>query len=379
MNYLKILVEMGRPEGSMPSPNSVLVVEDEENIRELLQEVLAGAGYVCDTAVNGQEAIEKLRRKGFDLVITDILMPVKSGMDLLKEARALSPDTAFIMVTAVDDTSTAIEAMRLGADNYLLKPFNLAEVTVSVDKALQRRRLVLENRDYQYNLERKVQERTAQLRETLGRLEESYKATLEILRAALDTRDIETYAHSERVTLYALRLAKEIGMSGSELGVLEKGVFLHDIGKIGIPDSILLRPGKLTKEEMEVMKTHAELGMRLIYRVDFLREAAQIVYSHQEHYDGGGYPRRLRGEQIPLGARVFAVVDALDAMTSDRPYRRAIPFSAAREEIVRTSGRQFDPKVVEAFLRVPEREWIAARRRVNIGGRHAKEMKKALT
>lgn len=363
----------------MPSPNSVLVVEDEENIRELLQEVLAGAGYVCDTAVNGQEAIEKLRRKGFDLVITDILMPVKSGMDLLKEARALSPDTAFIMVTAVDDTSTAIEAMRLGADNYLLKPFNLAEVTVSVDKALQRRRLVLENRDYQYNLERKVQERTAQLRETLGRLEESYKATLEILRAALDTRDIETYAHSERVTLYALRLAKEIGMSGSELGVLEKGVFLHDIGKIGIPDSILLRPGKLTKEEMEVMKTHAELGMRLIYRVDFLREAAQIVYSHQEHYDGGGYPRRLRGEQIPLGARVFAVVDALDAMTSDRPYRRAIPFSAAREEIVRTSGRQFDPKVVEAFLRVPEREWIAARRRVNIGGRHAKEMKKALT
>jgi putative nucleotidyltransferase with HDIG domain len=357
----------------------ILVVENEENIRALLQELLSVEGYVCDTAVNGADALDKLRRGGYHLVLTDILMPVKSGMDLLKEARVLSPDTAFIMVTAVNDTETAIEAMRLGADNYLLKPFNVGEVTISVQKALQRRRLMLENRDYQLNLERKVQERTEQLRDTLTQLEGSYQSTLELLRAALDTRDVETYAHSERVTRYTLRLAKEVGLAGRELEVLEKGVFLHDIGKIGIPDAILLRPGKLTDGEMEIMKTHAELGMRLLSRVDFLHEAAEIVYSHQERFDGTGYPRRLRGNQIPRGARVFAVVDALDAMTSDRPYRRAVPFLVAREEIARASGHQFDPNMVEAFLRVPEAEWAEVRRQVDLYKNIEKNAKKVLT
>src|SRR5579863_6886408 len=159
-----------------------------------------------------------------------------------------------------------------------------------------------------------VQSGPQQLQDTMRRLEESYQTTLELLRAALDARDVETYAHSERVTHYALRLAEEMGLGRRAIDVLEQGVFLHDIGKIGIPDAILLRPGKLTQSEMEVMKTHAELGMKLISRVDFLQEAAEIVYSHQEHYDGNGYPRRLKGEAIPLNARVFSVVDALDAM-----------------------------------------------------------------
>ncbi|HET6369814.1 MAG TPA: HD domain-containing phosphohydrolase [Nitrospiria bacterium] len=357
----------------------ILVVENEENIRALLQEVLLAEGYDCDAAVNGANALEKLRCREYHLVLTDILMPVKSGMDLLKEARILSPDTAFIMVTAVNDTETAIEAMRLGADNYLLKPFNVAEVAIGVQKALHRRRLMLENRDYQQNLERRVQERTEQLRDTLTRLEGSYQSTLDLLRAALDTRDVETYAHSERVTRYTLRLAREVGMVGRELEILEKGVFLHDIGKIGIPDAILLRPGKLTDGEMEIMKTHAELGMRLLSRVDFLHEVAEIVYSHQERFDGTGYPRRLRGDQIPRGARVFAVVDALDAMTSDRPYRRAVPFSIARQEIARASGRQFDPNMVEAFLRVPEGEWAEVRRQVDLYKNIEKIEKKVLT
>ena len=345
----------------------ILVVEDEEHIRLLLQQLLSGAGYRCDVAADGGQAIEMLRKSSYSLVLADILMPVRSGLELLKEARGVCPDTAFIMITAVYDTDTAVEAMRLGADNYLLKPFHLAQVTVSVEKALYRRQLLLENRDYQLNLERKVDERTEQLRDAMKRLEESYKSTLEILRAALDARDIETYAHSERVTLYALRLAREVGIEGREVEVLENGVFLHDIGKIGIPDAILLRPGKLTEQEMDVMRTHAELGMRLISRVDFLRDAAEIVYSHQERYDGTGYPRHLKGEEIPLGARVFSVVDALDAMTSDRPYRRAVPFPVAAQEIARVSGCQFDPKVVEAFLRIPEQDWIEVRRRVDLG------------
>jgi len=345
----------------------ILVVDDEENIRSLLQELLTAAGYRCDLAKDGQEALEKIRSTPYGLILADVLMPVKSGMELLREARAICPDLGFIMITAVYDTEIAVEAMRLGADNYLLKPFNLTEVALSVEKALRRRQLVLENRDYQLNLERKVLERTDQLQDTMRRLEESYQTTLELLRAALDARDVETYAHSERVTHYALRLAEEMGLGRRAIDVLEQGVFLHDIGKIGIPDAILLRPGKLTQSEMEVMKTHAELGMKLISRVDFLQEAAEIVYSHQEHYDGNGYPRRLKGEAIPLNARVFSVVDALDAMTSDRPYRRAVPFSAASIEIARVSGRQFDPKVVEAFLRIPEKEWLEVRGRVNLG------------
>jgi putative nucleotidyltransferase with HDIG domain len=359
--------------------DSILVVENEENIRALLREALSAAGYGCDTAVNGDDALNKIRFKEYHLVLSDILMPVKSGMELLKDTRTFSPDTAFIMMTGVHDTETAVEAMRLGADNYLLKPFNVGQVTISVEKALHRRRLMLENRDYQQNLERMVRERTEELRDTLTRLEESYQSSLELLRAALDARDIETYAHSERVTRYTLRLAREVGMAGRDLDVLEKGVFLHDIGKIGIPDAILLRPGKLTEEEMEIMKTHSELGMRLLSRVDFLREAAEIVYSHQERYDGTGYPRRLRGDQIPLGARVFAVMDALDAMTSDRPYRRAVPFSVAREEIARSSGCQFDPRMVEAFLKVPEEEWIKVRCQVDLYKNIGKNHKKVLT
>ncbi|MBI3805153.1 MAG: response regulator [Nitrospirae bacterium] len=347
----------------MGKKGKILIVDDEENIRDILFEVLSNEGYQCERAAGGEEALALLKQRPFQLVLSDILMPGLSGIGLLKGAKVADPDLAFVMVTAVHAAETAIEAMRLGADNYLIKPFNLDEVILSVEKALHRRRLVIENRAYQLHLEKMVEDRTQELQQALRKIELSYRATLEALGSALDTRDIGTHAHSKRVTHYALLLGSALGMPGHDLEILERGVYLHDIGKIGIPDDILLRPGKLTKQEMEIMMTHAELGKRLLSRIDFLREPSEIVYSHQERYDGTGYPRGLKGEEIPLGARVFAIVDALDAMTSDRPYRKALPFEAARAEIIRAAGAQFDPEIVRIFTSIPKEQWLKARER----------------
>jgi putative two-component system response regulator len=347
----------------MEKEGRILIVDDEKSIRDILLEVLSAEGYECRSAEGSQEALAILKKCPFELVLSDILMPGMSGVDLLKQAKRFYPDLAFVMVTAVHAAETAIEAMRLGADNYIIKPFKFEEVILSIEKALHRRKLVLENRDYQLHLEKKVEERTLELKQALKKIQASYKATLEALGSALDTRDIGTHAHSKRVTHYALLLGQAVGMSGHELEVLERGVYLHDIGKIGIPDDILLRPGKLTKQEMEIMMTHAELGMRLLSKIDFLKEASEIVYSHQERFDGSGYPRGLKGREIPMGARVFSIVDALDAMTSDRPYRKALPFEAARAEIVRSSGIQFDPDIVNVFMNIQKETWLKARDR----------------
>src|SRR2546425_6693941 len=191
----------------------------------------------------------------------------------------------------------------------------------------------------------------------MKRSEMTYDETLEALGAALELRDTDTAGHSRRVSLYCLELARPMGCSNEQLKEIARGAYLHDIGKIGIPDAILLKPGKLTEQEMAIMQTHARIGYELVHRIAFLAPAAEIVLTHQERYDGTGYPQRLSKNQIPIGSRIFAVADTLDAMTSDRPYRRALPFSAAREEIIRESGRQFDPEVVKVFLSLPQTVW----------------------
>ena len=203
-------------------------------------------------------------------------------------------------------------------------------------------------------LKSQVHQHARNLQLALQRLESTYRETLKALGAALDTRDIETHAHSERVAQYALTLGRVINMSVPELVTLERGVYLHDIGKIGIPDRVLLKDGSLRQEEWDVMKRHPQLGYRLASRVEFLKDAAKIILAHHERYDGTGYPYGLCGETIPLGARVFAVVDALDAITSDRPYRKARPLSAARVEIASYRGAQFDPQIIDAFMSIPE-------------------------
>ena len=327
----------------------ILIVDDEEMIRTMQAESLEEQGYVCLTAGGADEALLLAQRHPVDLALIDINMPGRSGVQLLREIKESSPDMAAIMVTAVDDVNTAMECLSLGASDYLLKPFHIERLELSVRNALERRRLLLENRAYQHRLEEKVQTQTAQIRETLTQLREAYDITLTSLARALDTREKEVGFHSERVRRYTLVLAGTLAVPEPQLGEMARGALLHDIGKIGISDSILLKPGRLDEAEWTEMHRHPQLGYDIIADIGFLVDAAQIVLNHHERFAGGGYPRGLKGEEIPLGARIFAVIDTLDAMTSDRPYRMALPYKAVVEEVKRCSGTQFDPKVVDAF------------------------------
>lgn len=233
-----------------------------------------------------------------------------------------------------------------------------------VSRALEHGRLIKQNATYRQNLEDIVSSRTDRLRETMLDLERSYDATLEAMGDALDLRDEETEGHSRRVTAYTIALGREMGLKAEQLKVIARGAFLHDLGKIATPDSILLKPGKLDAEEMCIMREHCRQGYQIVSKIPFLADASEIVYSHQERFDGTGYPRRLQGEQIPLGARIFAIADTLDAMTSDRPYRKGTSFKIARDEIERCSGTQFDPAVVEVFLRIPLESWDELRKEI---------------
>ena len=335
----------------------ILVVDDEEAIREVVSTLLEAQGYACTVRQNGRLALEAFREGAFDLVLSDIVMPEMDGLKLLAELRRDDPDVPVIMVTAMHDISIALEAIRAGAYDYILKPFERDQLHMSVRRALDHRQLVLENRTYQSDLEHLVAERTQQLSIALQDLEQSYDYTLEALGGALDAKDAETEGHCQRVTAFTITIAQKMGVDKGLLRQIARGAFLHDIGKMGVPDQILRKPGPLTNEEREIMRKHCEIGYSVLQRIPFLKEAAEIVLSHQECFDGSGYPRGLKGEEIPLGARIFAVADTLDAMISDRPYRKALPISAAREEIERFSGRQFDPQVVEVFLAQPERLW----------------------
>ena len=339
----------------------ILVVDDEEAIREVVTTMLEAQGYECEAVSNGRLAQEHFRKFAPDIVLSDMIMPEMDGIKLLDWLRETDPEVPVIMVTAIHDISTALEAIRRGAYDYILKPFEKDQLFMGVRRALQHRSLVLENRNYQRNLEEKVEERTAQLSHALFQLEQSYDDTLEALGSALDLRDAETEGHCQRVTAFTISIAKAMAVAPEFLPVLARAAFLHDIGKMAIPDGVLRKPGPLTDEEKEIMRTHCEIGYNMLTRIPFLRTAAEIVLSHQEFFNGAGYPRRLKGDEIPLGARIFAVADALDAMISDRPYRRALPITHAREEIRRCSGTQFDPKVVDVFLSIPDQHWLTLR------------------
>ncbi|MGH9776190.1 MAG: HD-GYP domain-containing protein [Candidatus Acidiferrales bacterium] len=344
--------------------NRILVVDDEEAIREVISTLLEAKGYQCTVAENGRLGAERVEADHFDLVVSDIVMPELGGLKLLARVRAHDPDVPVIMVTAMHDISIALEAMRAGAYDYILKPFEKDQLYLSVRRALEHRLLVLENRTYQRELERLVAERTQQLSFALRDLELSYDATLEALGRALDAKDAETEGHCQRVTAVTITIARQMNVDKASLRHIARGAFLHDIGKMGVPDYILRKPGPLTENERQVMRKHCEIGYQVLDRIPFLREAAEIVLTHQEYFDGTGYPRGLKGEEIPLGSRIFAVADTLDAMVSDRPYRKALPFAKAREEIRVHAGTQFDPQVVTVFLGVPETIWSELREKM---------------
>jgi len=346
-------------------PARVLVVDDETPVRAMIAAALEREGYTVELAGGGREALAVLEMNSFNLVLTDIVMQDVDGIALLEHIHALQPNLPVVMVTAVHDISVAIDSMRRGAFDYLLKPFEREQLVHTVERALNHRQALEDTQNYHQNLEEMVRARTEMLRHAMEDLEQSYDVTLEALGDALDLKDSETEGHSKRVTAYAIALSRAMGIPPAEIKVIARGAFLHDIGKMAIPDEILRKPGTLEPEEQDLMREHCARGYHMLRKIPFLSGAAEIVYCHQEHYDGNGYPNRLRGREIPIGARIFAVADALDAITSDRPYRKATGFDAAREEILRCSGTQFDPTVVEVFLKIPNELWLELRSEIS--------------
>jgi len=336
----------------------ILIVDDEEAIREIVASMLTTAGYTCKQAASGLEALALLTSGNeFELMLSDLMMADLDGIGLLERTKEKYPDMPVVMVTAVHDISVALAAIRNGAYDYLLKPFEREQLLNTVSRALENRRLKVENRVYQTNLESLVAARTNDLKNAMEELKRSYDITLEVLGEALDYKDRETEGHSRRVTAYTMAIAARMGIPKDQIETIARGAFLHDIGKMAIPDNILNKPGKLVPDEVAIMREHCYLGYKLVQKIPVLREAAEIVYSHQEHFDGSGYPRGLKGNEIPLGARIFSVADTFDAITQNRPYRKAQSTDAARKEIKRCSGTQFDPEVVAVFLEMPDSVW----------------------
>jgi response regulator RpfG family c-di-GMP phosphodiesterase len=334
-----------------------LIVDDEPSIVKLLVEMLRPERYRCFGCQSGQEALHLLNARGFDAILCDVQMPGMSGLDLLRLVREKHPRTAWVMVTGEGDVRVGVQAIKEGADDYLLKPLNLNTVLASVKQVLEQKKLEAALENHHLRIEMMVKQKTAQLRQAKWRIGQTHEETLQALVGAVDVRDNETAGHSERVAAYAVEIATAMGCTKMQLNTIARSALLHDVGKIGIPDSILMKPGPLTVEERLVMETHVRIGYSFLNRIAFLVDEAEIVLAHHERFDGSGYPQGLSGADIPLGARIFVVADTLDAMTSDRPYRQALTFTAAREEIMRESGKQFDPEVVSGFLRIDESMW----------------------
>ena len=322
-----------------------LIVDDEPRLRQVLVHLMRTDGFTCLEAGNGEEALEHLQRTPISLVMSDLRMPKMDGLELLRRVRGRWPDTAVVMITAVADVEVAVSCLAIGAMDYLTKPFHLEEVRARVAQALEKRRLVVENRGYQESLQEKV---AVQAR----RLEELFLASVQSLAEALEVKDPYTRGHSIRVSHYSVLIARELELDDELLRQIELGGHVHDIGKIGVREDVLNKPGKLTDAEYEHIMTHPVVGWRIL--APLLGEtpvALNIVRSHHERYDGRGVPDRLAAENIPFEARIAAVADSFDAMTSDRPYRPdGMSLEAAMAELVRCSGAQFDPRVVAAMI-----------------------------
>jgi response regulator RpfG family c-di-GMP phosphodiesterase len=334
----------------------ILIVDDEHEITEILKDLLSDE-HDCQTVGSAEGALALLAETDFQLVISDITMPGMSGLEMLPFVKRISPNVVVVMISGMQTVESAIGALRLGAFDYLMKPFDLRQVEAVVKRALEHHQLIVAKQRYEDQLEELVEQRTKELDRALNSLEDAYRSTLRALTSALEARDSETHGHSERVVTYSLRLGREYGLTGDKLKALEFGSLLHDIGKIGVPDSILRKPGKLTEAEWVKMREHPLHGQQILRGIEFLEGAARVVSQHHEKWDGSGYPLGLHDEEIDVCARIFAVADAFDAITSDRVYRRGKSYQEAAKELDDWAGRQFDPKVVEAFHRVPQDDW----------------------
>lgn len=331
----------------MNDRSRLLIVDDEGSIREVLNRTFSAEGYDCEEAGCVDEALEKIKASPPQLILSDIMMPGRSGVELLQEIRESDPDTAVIMVTAVADTQTAIEAMKMGAYDYVTKPFNLSEVLMSVERALEKRSLLIANREYRTHLEEKVQQQTSQIRET-------FLGAVKALAEALEAKDPYTNGHTMRVTELTVTLARGMNLEQQIMEKIKLASQVHDIGKIGIPEEILHKSDKLTDEEFDMIKKHPTMGEKILRPVIKDQTVLKIVRFHHERYSGGGYPSGLAGKEIPIGARILSVADSYDAMTSNRPYRRALTPETARKQLLSNRGSQFDPEVVDLFISIED-------------------------
>lgn len=330
----------------------VLVVDDEPQVRQLLSRWLRADEYLCAAASSGEEATELLESSEFDLVVCDITMPGISGVDLLALIKYLYPDTAVLMATAIDDRETATRTMELGAYGYLIKPFSRNDVLISVANALERRRLTLLSQEYEKELESKVRERTLEVREQSRQIREREEEIVFRLLSSMGWRDDETGAHARRIGLYSAAMAEVLGWDAEATDNIRLAAPMHDLGKIGIPDAILRKPGKLTAEEFESIKKHTVIGAGILEgsTVPLLQLARDIALSHHEKWDGAGYPHGLAGEDIPECGRIVAVADVYDALVHKRVYKPAFSEDKALSIMKEENGRHFDPKVLQAFL-----------------------------
>jgi putative nucleotidyltransferase with HDIG domain len=327
--------------------DQALIVDGDPEARRAAAAALTAAGYGCHEREDAREAREFLRNMEGGLLVTELELPDGSAAELLAAARRRHPEVGLLVVSGTREVTIAIQALQGGALDYIVKPVGAEELERRVRAALERQRQIRQHHEYQFELEQKVVQRTRELQQT-------YEQVLHSLGEAVAARDTETHDHTRRVTQLSLHLARALGIRGPELTGVEWGAALHDVGKIGIPDAILLKPSSLTDDEWDTMKRHCEIGHRMLRGFGFLRDALPVVLHHHEHFDGSGYPYGLSGDSIPFAARIFAVVDAYDAMTSDRPYRPPLDPDEAKQELARCAATQFDPHIVDAFLGMAE-------------------------
>jgi putative two-component system response regulator len=331
--------------------NRILIVDDEEMICNLMARRLAKEGYSCVTANDGMEAFDLFCKDTFSLIISDLKMPKMDGLELLKRVKAVHPNMMMILITAYADIDIAVEAMRLGAFDFILKPIDLNLVLLGVRNALEKKRLEEELEAYHKNLEKLVEERTAKLQQSYRVLKKAHLDSVKVLAEAIDAKDPYTRGHSDRVRRMSLKIAAHFNFPEERLEGLEYGALLHDIGKIGIKDEVLQKKGPLTLEEYQYIQEHPLIGVKIVEGLDFFKDKISMIRHHHEHFDGKGYPDGLAGEAIPLEARIIAVSDAFDAMTSIRPHRGIMALEDVLEELERCRGTQFDPSILTVFLR----------------------------
>ncbi|MEW6325505.1 MAG: HD domain-containing phosphohydrolase [Nitrospirota bacterium] len=350
-------------ETSRPSRPTILIVDEEPHIRQLIIERLQQEGFDCQAAASEREALTRLEREDpFDLMACNIKLE-SSGLQLLTAVRSAYPDMAVVMMAALSESRLAVEAMRLGAADYVVKPFSMEGLVMRIRSALERRRLLLENRllreEQARHRRREAGERSGTESDpALQSVTRALAATVETLALALDHRNQAMRGHMRRVAAYTEEMARAMGINGHWLEMVRHGAMLHDVGFIAIPDAIVTKPEPLNDAELAEMKRHVNYGYQVLKAIDFFRDSATMVLHHHERYDGRGYPAGVAGNDIAPGARIFAVADAFDAMTSSRPYRRALSYDDACADLIRCSGSQFDPAVIEAFFTVPRTRWL---------------------